>query len=153
MIRGEVAHGPTPQCILCALLRFGIHRGRSLLLAGAALALCLGVAPAKGMHAPPPRGSAGRRRTGGRRTGRRKVPAVEGEGSSLPGAATEVAVIRERRADQAGPTQNIEPRYNLARTRKALGVPVIGAGLGRTGGTRPTAISVGSARPPLVAAG
>jgi hypothetical protein len=81
------------------------------------------------------------------------VPAVEGEGSSLPGAATEVAVIRERRADQAGPTQNIEPRYNLARTRKALGVPVIGAGLGRTGGTRPTAISVGSARPPLVAAG
>jgi hypothetical protein len=82
-----------PRNAFSALLRSGIHRGRSLLLAGAALAFCLGSVAAARAGTPPadPPGAAAPENAAPDDAA--KVPAVEG--SSLPpGAATEVAAVR-----------------------------------------------------------
>ena len=76
-----------PRNAFSALLQSGIHRRRSSLLAGTALALCLGgVAPATAGTPPadPPGAVAPEDAA--------KVPAVEG--SSVPRAATEAASVR-----------------------------------------------------------
>ncbi len=81
-----------PRNAFSALLRFGIDRGRLPLLAGAALALCLGgVAPARAGTPPAdPPGAAAPEDAAPEDAA--KVPASEG--SSLPRAATEVAAVR-----------------------------------------------------------
>ena len=81
-----------PRNPFSTLLSFRIYRGRSPLLAGAALALCLSCFASRGAGTPPadppPADSPGAAAL----EEAAKVPAVEG--SSLPRVATEVATVR-----------------------------------------------------------
>jgi hypothetical protein len=70
------------------LLRFGIRRGRSPLLAGVVLALCLGgIAPAMEVVAPPDLSDVG--------ASDAAVKVTRKEGAALPATAIDVAAVRK----------------------------------------------------------